>query len=244
MKKQSGWTKINRLYMVLFIWVFVSPAMANYQSQEGRWMQQDPMGVNPTGGKLNPYVPPKQYKDGLNIYEYCKSNPIQYNDVYGTDIYVMAGPFNWRNAIISLMHEKICVDVWKYDTLPDGTRVPYKEDVLCVSFGIIKEYGKGLQRYRSKNHWIKWDIKVPEDCYRVGVVYVDSGGTTDYRRKSASIEEEMKFEKELRSLIGKEDIYSPLYYNCIYFTELLFNEAPGPAPVNPNDYDPYPYPYP
>jgi len=41
--------------------------MANYQSQEGRWMQQDPM----------------QYVDGLNLYQYVNSCPLLQNDYLG-----------------------------------------------------------------------------------------------------------------------------------------------------------------
>lgn len=67
MKNQLGWLQINTLCIFLLIGIDFSPAMANYQSQEGRWMQQDPV----------------QYVDGLNLYEYVSSKPIISIDPFG-----------------------------------------------------------------------------------------------------------------------------------------------------------------
>jgi len=70
MKYQAGWIQFNTLCIFLFIGIIITPAMANYQSQEGRWMQQDPM----------------EYVDGLNLYEYVKSIPILNRDSLGLSI--------------------------------------------------------------------------------------------------------------------------------------------------------------
>lgn len=60
MKNQLDRLRFSTLCIILFIGIVVSPAWANYQSQAGRWMQQDPM----------------QYVDGLNLYEYTRCNPV------------------------------------------------------------------------------------------------------------------------------------------------------------------------
>jgi hypothetical protein len=46
-------------------------------------MQRDPHGINPAGGKLNSFDIHKQYVDGVNIYEYVRSNSINSLDPYG-----------------------------------------------------------------------------------------------------------------------------------------------------------------
>jgi len=54
-----------------------------YDPHTGRFMQRDPLGINPTGGSINPFSPTGQYMDGMNLYEYTKSKPFTNNDPYG-----------------------------------------------------------------------------------------------------------------------------------------------------------------
>jgi len=67
MGNQFCWIQISVFCFMIFMGIIISPAMANYQSQEGRWMQQDPM----------------QYVDGLNLYQYVNSCPLLQNDYLG-----------------------------------------------------------------------------------------------------------------------------------------------------------------
>jgi len=53
--------------------------------ETGRFMQRDPLGVNPAGGKENPFKIQKQYADGANLQEYVKSNPITNRDPMGLE---------------------------------------------------------------------------------------------------------------------------------------------------------------
>jgi hypothetical protein len=46
-------------------------------------LQRDPLGVNPSGRDENPFKVLRQYKDGLNVYSYLKSNPIKSADSNG-----------------------------------------------------------------------------------------------------------------------------------------------------------------
>ncbi len=59
-----------------------------YDTYTGRFMQCDPLGINPSGGLRNPFNAQKQYSDGMNNYEYVISNPEAYIDPYGFQIKV------------------------------------------------------------------------------------------------------------------------------------------------------------
>ena len=48
----------------------------SYDTYTGRFLQHDPLGINPTGGKWNSFEPRKQYVDGMNLYDYLQSNPL------------------------------------------------------------------------------------------------------------------------------------------------------------------------
>ena len=55
-----------------------------YDTDTGRFIQRDPLGIMPDGNsKINPYKPVRQYTDGLNIYQYVKSNSITQRDQFG-----------------------------------------------------------------------------------------------------------------------------------------------------------------
>jgi RHS repeat-associated protein len=61
----------------------------SYDPQTGRFLQRDPLGVNPGGGKDNHFKVRKQYSGNMNLYGYVKSNPLVYLDSQGlSDIYI------------------------------------------------------------------------------------------------------------------------------------------------------------
>ena len=51
-----------------------------YDTQTGRFLQRDPLGVNPAGGTLGRF---RQYQDGMNLYEYVSSRPMSMVDPSG-----------------------------------------------------------------------------------------------------------------------------------------------------------------
>ena len=71
-------------FVVSVILMAVNLAEANYDYSTGRWLQRDPLGVNPAGGDENPFQVIGQNKDGTNLYEYVKSNPLVRLDPMGT----------------------------------------------------------------------------------------------------------------------------------------------------------------
>lgn len=61
-----------------------------YDPEAGRWLQFDPLGSNPTGGNENPFNNRKIYSDGMNLYEYVRSDPILSIDPLGLRRYEIA----------------------------------------------------------------------------------------------------------------------------------------------------------
>ena len=49
-----------------------------YDYYIGRFLQHDPLGINPAGGKENPFSAIEQYTDGLNLFQYARSNLVIY----------------------------------------------------------------------------------------------------------------------------------------------------------------------
>jgi len=54
-----------------------------YDYHTGRFLTHDPLGITPNPPKPNNFGIIGQYKDGLNLYEYVRSNPVVYADVLG-----------------------------------------------------------------------------------------------------------------------------------------------------------------
>ena len=66
---------------MLFV-VFSDNTHAEYDSTTGSFLQQDPLGTVPEGYK-NTFNSKRQYNDGMNLYEYVKSNPLAGIDPLG-----------------------------------------------------------------------------------------------------------------------------------------------------------------
>ena len=47
-----------------------------YHPEIGRFLQTDPAGLLLGAGQDNPFRPVSQYPDGINLYEYVRSNPV------------------------------------------------------------------------------------------------------------------------------------------------------------------------
>ena len=54
-----------------------------YDTDTGRFIQRDPLGITPNAGEINPFATDSQYKDGLNLLGYVLSNPINHSDSLG-----------------------------------------------------------------------------------------------------------------------------------------------------------------
>ena len=52
----------------------------NYSTYLGRWLQAEKLGMIPNDAHINPFGPHNQYEDGMNLYEYVKSQPTSARD--------------------------------------------------------------------------------------------------------------------------------------------------------------------
>lgn len=74
----------SRIVVVMSGCLFLSSfSFGMYNPEVGRFMQHDPHGINPAGGKNNAFYFENQYADGVNIYQYVYSNPLHGGDAYG-----------------------------------------------------------------------------------------------------------------------------------------------------------------
>jgi len=54
-----------------------------YDPDTGRFLQPDPLGLDPAGGGVNPFAPTSQYTDGMNVYLYARCNSCRWGDPWG-----------------------------------------------------------------------------------------------------------------------------------------------------------------
>ncbi len=66
-----------------------------YDPETGRFMQRDPLGINPAGLRRDPFEVHEQYTDGMNVYEYTTSNPCRYLDPKGKSVVGILPILNW-----------------------------------------------------------------------------------------------------------------------------------------------------
>jgi RHS repeat-associated protein len=66
----------------------------DYSPKLGRFMQHDPLGINPGYSNLNPFGPMNQYHDSRNVYEYVISQALRGIDPYGLTTIMF--PYRWR----------------------------------------------------------------------------------------------------------------------------------------------------
>lgn len=103
--------------MVLFIGFIVGSAMANYQPQEGRWMQQEKLGTMPDSGSVNP---PMQYSESLSLYLAFRDMPILILDsagLWGTMVHQHATSM-WAQKVG--YQQKAAQAIGKADEAVDG----------------------------------------------------------------------------------------------------------------------------
>ena len=73
-----------------------------YDDHTGRFLTHDPFGITPNPPNPNYFNITGQYKDGLSLYEYVKSNPITKVDSYGLDWSMMPCAHDWWDSLESL----------------------------------------------------------------------------------------------------------------------------------------------
>ena len=102
-----------------------------YDTHTGRFTTHDPIGITPNPLKPNKFSVFGQYSEGLNLYQYAKSNPINYVDPYGllTCNYKVAcrkiRPVNWKKKLLRRLNIRHC-------GLYDKSLISKKETIFPV----------------------------------------------------------------------------------------------------------------
>ncbi len=200
-----------------------------YDYHTGRWLTHDPLG----------YIQPQtdewliqgqradmleQYLDGLNRYQYVKSDPVLLVDPQGTNIYLIEGN-NKKGSCGSsnnALHQKVCVDLWRTKII-QGRKVLINEGMECYSFALTH-----VGFTAPKKRWLGFRSVVLCGCLR-GRIYIDNytGGSIK-RIKYTKWKQDMNWRLRMTSKrVGKPDVYSVIRHNCRTYSQLEFDAAPG-----------------
>lgn len=90
---------ISKQILILSVAAFlIQPVFGMYHQKMGRFMQHDPLGIKPdiTRGE-EVFVPPLQYAETCNAYQYVQSTPVMLYDPWG--FFGQCGP-GWLGGII------------------------------------------------------------------------------------------------------------------------------------------------
>jgi hypothetical protein len=152
-----------------------------------------------------------QYIDGMNLYEYVSSNPINYVDPWGLNIYLITGNNSgkWLNDKI---HQKVCVGCSK-----DNIKA-------CFSFGRKEENYWGWAV--PSTSWLGWSSLNSGGPQR-GVIYEDdyTGGSIK-GTKITTFEQDATWLQYMSLRVGMEDTYSVGRHNCRKYSQMEFADAP------------------
>jgi len=102
-----------------------------YDPQTGRFMQRDPLGINPAGRSINFFEPTGQYADGMNLYQYCQSDSVNYVDPWGLECGVVVKRFVSKGTGVSswidMGHEWLSAGSGSIGFWPNGAGIPGRE---------------------------------------------------------------------------------------------------------------------
>ena len=164
-----------------------------------------------------PFAPGGQYRDGLNLYEYVRSDPVHRQDPRGRNIYLITGDDSteWYAFIADRVHQNVCVD----------SCVGHQQKMQCFSYGKI-----GWAWYGPKKTWLGWG-----PYYTIVGGYVMEGQIdkwdvpTTYSVNKALIttpQEDATWLKYMRTKrVGTRDIYMTYTLNCRHYSQREFEDA-------------------
>jgi len=106
-----------------------------YDYYTGRWLTEDPLGIDPSGAEQNLFLALLQYGDGLSLYHYAASNPLTWSDPNGTFALTILCLWQVRRAVTNTsgMNDK-------YRHCYVGCKISfYCSPIYCIDAGILKE---------------------------------------------------------------------------------------------------------
>ena len=148
-----------------------------------------------------------QYIDGVNLYEFVRSNPITHDDPYGKDIYLKTGDDSGRSAVDAL-HQSVCVDEYDSCNRKIGKR--------CFSFAETED--NAHRWFALEFTWLGWSTGIGPigPIYTaVGEIYETDGfGTVTSSKPSTPDQDKRWLRWMLNTRRGTQDLYWATYWNC------------------------------
>jgi RHS repeat-associated protein len=166
----------------------------------GRFIPRDPTGSN-------------QYADGMNLYQYVRSNPVRYMDPQGTNIYLKKGNPG-AGSVNNALHQKVCVDTWDKKGCKTGE--------ACFSFGKTG----WMFRFGPRLRWLGWKSYVLGGILMKGEIYQDLTAGTVVKTKKTTVAQDKAWLKRMQRRRLTEDVYSVGRHNCRTYSQWEFRDAP------------------
>jgi len=132
-----------------------------YDPETGRFMQRDPLGIDPAGGLQNPFDAQRQYADGLNIYQFLQNNPWKHLDASGLASCHVENAV--KGEIISVLILPQTYDPYLYEKVQDLKVFPSLPDLSDLTDDVVLDLIKRLREYFSGEYggWTPY-IKVDQ----------------------------------------------------------------------------------
>ena len=119
-----------------------------YDHHTGRFLSHDPLGITPNPPKPNNFGIIGQYKDGLNLYEYVRSNPVVYADVLGLYPIPFPPPGYYQSSSTSDIG--FFLSFWKHRYFGFGKLWTSGASRLKEQSGVKEETRSELYRFATK----------------------------------------------------------------------------------------------
>jgi len=139
-----------------------------YDYHTGRFLTHDPLGITPNPPVPNYFYVTGQYKDGLSLYEYVRSNPVVYADVLG--LYPIPFPPPVYSQPSSTSDIGFFVSFWKHRYFGFGRLWTSGASRLKEQSGVKEPTTLSLQIFAMKRCK---ELPINGKCYSTGPVKED-----------------------------------------------------------------------
>ena len=223
-----------------------------YDSPLGRWMNRDPIGERgfqllvpealveadiesvlralvTTFDNAAGYSSDDTYIDAIpNIYLFVFNAPINLKDRLGLNITLETGNHApWLQFLNNLVHQQICVDVWKEDFIctENNKWECCHKGKTCFSFGKI-EGTSGMQTPQFSRTWLGWNSIVIGAVLKGEIYETDPiAGASVNGTHVTTMKQDSNWLIYMRNRSGTQDAYSVGNHNCRRYSQWEFRDA-------------------